>query len=237
MKASLSAIVLAGLSIFSAASARAACPSIPLELHAGFFDRNHDGKVELDETLEGLEKLGMGYVERHKFAYLLHTVVFFKNGGDSAISVAGIAKTGRHEGDSGIFNKDGAYDAAAFERFFDRFDADRSGALNAAEVEAAIAANKKERGAKGSGAAAFELPVLIRIAGDRADTVKGASVKAISKERLRKFYQGTLFYELTGEPVPACVAELRPTPESAEFRNFKVRLADGLPTDWDQVRP
>ncbi|MFI5349077.1 MAG: caleosin family protein [Elusimicrobiota bacterium] len=231
------AALLAFLTVLLGARSYAGCPSNPLEMHAAFFDINHDGKVEYWETVASLERLGVGFVERQKFAILLHTVVFFKNGGDSAISISGLAKTGRHEGDTGIFSSDGAFDLAAFQRFFDGFDADRSGAINTKEVETAIAANKKERGEKGAGAAAFELPILIGIAGDRTDTVNGAPVKAISKERLQKFYQGTLLYELVGDPLPSCVPEVRAaalaSKQSGALRNYSEKIADTPPANWD----
>jgi hypothetical protein len=230
---------LAASAVFTALSARAGCPTNPLELHANFFDINHDGKVEYSETVASLKRLGVGYVAREKFAILLHTVVFFKNGGESsAITVSGIAKTGRHEGDTGIFNADGAFDAAAFQRFFDRFDIDHSGAINTKEVAAAIEANKKERGSKGAGAAAFELPVLIGLAGDRTDTVDGAPVQAISKERLQEFYQGTLFYKMVGDPLPSCIPEVRAATVSAQQSGSLKLLGEKIgatsPADWDQ---
>jgi peroxygenase len=239
MKTPIKAALLSSMIVLSGATARAACPANPLEMHAAFFDVNHDGKVDYWETVESLKRLGVGFVERQKFAILLHTVVFFKNGGtDSAISIAGIAKTGRHEGDTGIFNSEGAFDPAAFQRFFDRFDADRSGAINPAEVKTAIEANKKERGTKGAGAAAFELPVLIEVAGDRTDTVNGVQVKAISKERLQEFYQGTLFYKIVGDPIPTCTpvahAEAVSSQASGLLKKLSGKIATTPPADWDQ---
>lgn len=239
MKKPIMAALLAALTLSFGAASYAACPANPLEMHAAFFDINHDGKVEYWETVASLKRLGVGYVEREKFAILLHTFVFFKNhGGDSAISVAGIAKAGRHEGDTGIFNAEGAFDPAAFQRFFERFDADRSGAINTTEVDAAIEANKKDRGTKGAGAAALELPVLIEIAGDRTDTVNGAPVRAISRERLQEFYEGTLFYKIVGDPVPACApsarAEAISSERSGSLKTFGEKLAAAPPADWDQ---
>jgi peroxygenase len=240
MKSATKAALLASLTVFLGAKSYAAsCPSNPLELHAAFFDINHDGKVEYWETLASLKRLGVGFVEREKFAILLHTFVFFKNhGSDSAILISGIAKTGRHEGDTGIFNSEGAFDPAAFQRFFERFDVDHSGAINTAEVKTAIEANKKDRGAKGAGAAALELPVLIEIAGDRTDTVNGAPIKAISRERLQEFYEGTLFYKIVGDPIPSCLpgarAEAVASEQSASLKILSEKLATTSPADWDQ---
>lgn len=232
MKSMLKATVLASLPLFSAANSYAVCPSNPLELHAAFFDMNGDGEVDYSETLGSLKKLGVGPFDRLEFAIVLHTVVFVRLG-DPSIPVAGLAKFGRHQGDTGIFDGEGAFDEAAFRRFFERFDADASGAVNANEARTALEVNARERGSNGAKASEFELPVLIDIAGDRADSFEGSTVKAISRERLLEFYQGTLFYTMTGEQLPSCAHTSTAIPFSRTLGGLKERLAEGLSADWD----
>jgi hypothetical protein len=237
MRSTASTFLTAGLALLSATGARAACPANPLEMHAAFFDVDGDGKVEYHETVSSVRTLGATAFEATRFAVILHTAVFFKNGGHStAITVAGIARTGRHEGDSGIWDASGAYDQAAFDRFFGRFDADRSGALTKSEIETAMAANKRERGSNGAAAAGFELPVLVHLAGDRTENGGGSPVKAISRERLQAFYQGTLFYTLAGKALPSCAPVAVHSPRPLSLERMVKALGVSASPRWDQGR-
>ena len=182
------------------------CPIKPIELHAAFFDRNRDGVVTYFETLESLKKVGVGLVERQTFAAILHGAALLRTGSND-IPVVGIAKFGRHEGDTGVYTANGDLDEAAFNRLFDRFDSNpKSGALNGDEIDALIAANRLERGTQNAEAAAFELPFLLKHFADKAENGK----PALGRERLRKFYNGTLLYELAGETPPCAPAQLLP---------------------------
>lgn len=179
----------------------AAAPVEPtaLQKHLSFFDRDANGMVTRFETVLSLQELGMSPVKATAAALVIHVALGPKTTGrwgSLDVSVANI-KLGKHGSDTGAFDDEGRFVPAAFERIFSEFDANRSGSLSDAEILAMVKANSKLRPGAES-AAKIEFQLLLTLA---ADTVEGTDKKpALSKERMRDFYDGSLFFKLAKRP-------------------------------------
>ena len=100
--------------------------------------------------------------------------------------------SGRHGSDTGVYDRNGRFSRPRFRRLFDRFDVDRDDALDGEELGRLFAGNQTDlAGHLGSRA---EFGLLLGLAGqDR----KGKRV--LTRERLERFYNGSLFYQLARE--------------------------------------
>lgn len=176
----------------------------PLEKHAAFFDEDGDGMITLWETRRALRRLGLGVVRSAAIAALIHA-------GLSPLTAEGILDVallrirvrnihkGLHSADTGVYDAQGNFVEAEFDRMFDAFSKSRPGHLNEAEIRRMIEANAARKpgwlgklvSAKG------EFGLLLELAADSSDRVDGRMLRAISRERLMAFYDGTLFYQLT----------------------------------------
>lgn len=172
-----------------------------LQKHAMFFDEDGDGVITPLETYRRLRALGFGRVLSAVSAVAIHAGLSSKTGGSwGSIPVAAVHK-GMHPSDTGVYDAQGRFDSDAFELLFARFDADRSGSLSESELDAMLAAHAAERPG-GETASRLEFKLLMMIASDRSKRVEGRELRAISRERLLAFYDGSLFYELAGRTPP-----------------------------------
>ncbi len=171
-----------------------------LAKHVGFFDVNGNGKITVSESRERLGALGVDGIQGYAGAAAVNFVIASMVAGYPAftIDLSQIQKS-KHDSDSDIFDKDGYFDQAKFDELFERFDKNRDDALDGDEITDFLTRNKES--IFGSTLARLELPILLRIAGEPMD-VDGVETKVLTKERLAKFYDGSLFYELAGLPVP-----------------------------------
>ena len=119
---------------------------------------------------------------------------------DTNIYIDNIHK-GVHKSDTGVYDAAGNVDPVKFQSLFERFDSNKSGALNEIEIDVMIDANVNERPG-GRTATEGEFGLLLDVGSDRTDNVNGKKVRAISRERLIKFYGGELFFELIGLTPP-----------------------------------
>lgn len=170
----------------------------PLQRHAAFFDPEGTGSVTPRQTIAGLARLGvpwwwqlvltpiingfLGYLTQRKLSF--------------TIRVERIAD-GKHPFDSGTFDDAGAIDDAAFEAVF-ASAADRD-VVTAKEMRAVIVARGNRRpqmgklaGVLGNWFSGKEVRLLFCVAGDTTATEDGASVPAIRRRTLRRFYEGEL---------------------------------------------
>lgn len=187
----------------AAARAQAAPRQTALQKHVAFFDQNGDRSVTVAETEQGLRALGVVSALKARVVALGIVLGLGKSTSGKAleISVDNI-KAGKHGSDTGIYDKEGELDPAAFQRMFDRFDANRSNALSTSEIAAMIQANKTDT--VGSLASKGEFRLLMSLAADTSEPApatgdQAAAAKpepAISRETLQAFYDGTLFYKL-----------------------------------------
>lgn len=177
----------------------------PLEKHAAFFDLDGDGILTVNHTRRRLVQLGIGGARAAVVALLIH-VGLSNSTSDSwtdvallRIRVANIQK-GIHAGDTGVYDKDGYFNAVEFERMFSEFAKSNPNRLNEDEILALREANSKRRpGFLGKIGAQAEFDLLLDIAADGTEQVGDRSLRTISRAQLRSFYDGTLLYRLVGE--------------------------------------
>lgn len=189
--------------------ARAIKNPTPLQKHVMFFDANADGTITLDETKQGLKRLGLGGGLATGGALFINLGLRQAANGLS-IEVAKIHKA-KHGSDTGAFDGEGRFVLTRFGQIM-TFDANRSGTLSWAELKAMIAKNKTDTA--GSIASKAEFGLLIKLAADAKETEGGKQVAAISEARLRALYDGSLFHTIAAERGRKASAEITgPLPE------------------------
>jgi len=167
-----------------------------LQKHVGFFDLNGNGTVSVSETAEGLQSLGIGTAKSWLGGLFVNLVIGTMTRGypSTSIDLNNIQK-GKHEGDTGAFNADGQFDRDKFNDFFKKFDKDGDGNLNRQEIENFV--NRNPKSFIGKLFVQLELPVLLKLAGEDV-TLNGETTRVLSREKLEKFYDGSLLYEMAG---------------------------------------
>lgn len=201
----LAAIVLAGCGMSpnrpaplrpaGALGARAAIknPSA-LQKHVMFFDANDDGVITLDETKQGLKRLGLGGGFATGGALFINLGLRQAANGLS-IEIARIAKA-KHGSDTGAFDEEGRFVRTRF-GYIMSFDANHSGSLTWTELKAMIAKNKTDTA--GNVASKAEFGLLLKLGADTTEVEGKAKVAAVSEARLASVYDGTLFEKIAAE--------------------------------------
>lgn len=171
-----------------------------LQKHVGFFDANGNGKITFSESRERLGELGIDGAKGYVGAATVNLVIGSMVAGypTFTIDLSQIQKA-KHDSDSDVFDKNGQFSQEKFDELFARFDKNGDNALDGDEITAFLTRNRETF--FGGVLARLELPVLLKIAGEPAE-VDGVEQKVLTRERLAKFYDGSLFYELAGRPVP-----------------------------------
>src|SRR5689334_3730233 len=90
-----------------------------LELHARYFDPDHDEAVTPKQTLKGMTDLGRPWLLAAPLTVLINGFLGYltRQKASLSISVPDIAR-GKHPFESGVFGKDGKLDEVAFEELF-----------------------------------------------------------------------------------------------------------------------
>jgi len=175
-----------------------------LQRHVSFFDDNGDRGVNVAECTRGLKVLGLpiGVAEVAAFA-IVAALSRQTRGSLLAMSVdIENAQKGKHDGDTGILDKRGRFNARRFDKVFGAHSTvDRNGdkAFTATELTRMIKANRETFA--GYVAAIAEWQLLLLIAADTHAVEGGHAVPALSVARMKSFYDGTLFYKLARERV------------------------------------
>ncbi|MBT6176636.1 MAG: hypothetical protein HOI23_05260 [Deltaproteobacteria bacterium] len=171
-----------------------------LAKHVGFFDANGNGKITVGESRERLAELGVDGLKGYAGAAAVNFVIASMVAGYPALTIdlSRIQKS-KHDSDSDVFDANGEFDPKKFEELFTRFDKNNDGALDGDEISDFLTRNRESF--FGSALAQLELPILLKIAGEPME-VNGTETQVLTRERLAKFYDGSLFYELAGRPVP-----------------------------------
>ena len=171
-----------------------------LARHVGFFDVNGNGRITVSESRERLGELGVDGLKGYAGAAAVNFVIASMVAGYPALTIdlSRIEKS-KHDSDSDVFDANGEFDPQKFEELFTRFDKNQDGALDGDEISAFLTRNRESF--FGSALARLELPVLLKVAGEPME-VNGVETQVLTHERLAKFYDGSLFYELAGRPVP-----------------------------------
>ena len=164
-----------------------------LQKHVDFFDTDHDGKITLSNTYRGLRRLGLGAVRSTAFAGVINAALGSSTSGAPSLTVdAERIHAGKHPSDTGVYDKKGRFSLSRFRRLFARYDADGDGALDGEELTRLFAENRTDLvGHLGSRA---EFGLLLELAGEDRN-----GAKVLTRERLGRFYNGSLFYELAEE--------------------------------------
>ena len=173
-----------------------------LQKHVMFFDRDGDGKIGLSESYEGFRALGFDSVRSGAFSFAINTALGVSTGAPwyapLTVNVANIASA-KHASDTDIYDDKGEFDPAKFEELFATYDTDGDDALSAAEFEVFYARNKED--SVGSLASTFEFGLLLEIAGDKR-VIDGQVMDVVTRQTMERFYDGTLFFDIAGEPLP-----------------------------------
>ncbi len=186
-----------------------------LQKHVDFFDTNHDGKITLSDTYEGLRRLGLGAARSAVFGGVINAALGSATSGAPSLTVdATYIHAGRHRSDTGVYDEKGRFVQRRFDRLFARYDDDEDGALDRGELARLFADKRTDLlGHLGSMA---EFGLLFHLAGEDR---KGRTV--LTRERLRRFYNGSLFYQLARE-----VAERRAGAEANLLGTVRNSLAE-----------
>jgi peroxygenase len=174
-----------------------AAPAIPwddmtaLQKHVSFFDFNGDGYVTVLEDYRGLRALGIDPVSASAFATAINTALGTPTSGypTLTISIYGIASA-VHGSDSGIYDSQGHFVPSAFEALFDTWDRNGSGGLDPVELAQRTIDDADLFDLFGVTASAAEWGLLYAVAAENGE---------LTRDRMRGFYDGTLFYDLAEE--------------------------------------
>jgi hypothetical protein len=173
-----------------------------LELHVRYFDPDHDEAVTPKQTLRGLMDLGLPWL----LAALLTLVIngflgsLTRQKASLSISVPDIAR-GKHGFSSGCFATDGKLDEAAFaELFMAPHTRPPRDCLTYPELRALllrIGDPGRPHGVVGMllsrAFSAAEVFTLFCLAADRQKLIGDRVLPAMSRQNLRRFYEGRLF--------------------------------------------
>jgi peroxygenase len=164
-----------------------------LQKHVDFFDSDHDGKITFLETYQGLRRLGIGAARSAVFGGVINAALGPSTSGTPSLTVdADHISAGRHASDTGVYDRNGRFVQRKFDRMFARYDEDGDGALDREELARLFEGNRTDLvGHVGSLA---EFGLLFSLAGEDR---KGR--KVLTRERLKRFYDGSLFYQLADE--------------------------------------
>jgi hypothetical protein len=172
-----------------------------LQRHVGFFDPAGTGIVTLAQTAAGMRRLGIPLVWRIVLPPIIQLFVGYLTQGHLSvvIRVDRIARA-KHPFDTGGFDATGEVDPGAFDVLFASAQGD---ALSADEMCAVITARGNRLPAMGKVAGYLghwfsrrEVDLLFCIACDTTKSVGKRTVKAVSKQALRTFYDGTLLHDI-----------------------------------------
>ena len=164
-----------------------------LQKHVDFFDSDRDGKITFLETYQGLRRLGLGAARSVVFGGVINAALGSSISGTPSLTVdADHIKAGKHASDTGVYDGKGRFVQRSFDRMFDRYDEDRDGALDGEELVRLFEGNRRDlMGHLGSMA---EFGLLLHLAGEDRQ-----GRKVLTRQRLKRFYDGSLFYQLADE--------------------------------------
>jgi len=175
-----------------------------LQRHVSFFDDNGDRGVDVAECARGLRALGLAVGVAEAAALAIVVPLSLQTRGSLLamnVDIDRIQK-GLHDGDTGILDKRGRFNARRFDKVFGAHSTvDRNGdqAFTATELTSMIRANRETLA--GYVAAIAEWQLLLMIAADTHAVEGDHTVPALSVARIKSFYDGTLFYKLARERV------------------------------------
>ena len=169
-----------------------------LQKQVDFFDANQNGEITLGETYRGMRSIGVGRGKAVAVSLITNGAFGYASGSPwykpLTVQTESI-HLAKHGGDTDVYNQDGLFDAERFEGIFD-FDTDGDQAISQSELEAMLE-SRKDGDAFGARASAAGFGLLMDIAGQDQ-----GGERVLTRETLTEFYQGTLFYRLSGRTNP-----------------------------------
>lgn len=173
-----------------------------LELHARYFDPDHDEAITPAQARRGMTALGLPWILAALLALLICAFLGYltRRKASLSISVPDIAR-GKHPFESGVFDPGGQLDEAAFaELFMAPHARPPRDCLTYGEMRELLLKNGDPRrpfGRVGSWLSRFfsavEVFTLFCLAADRRKLVGDRVLPALSRKNLRRFYEGRLF--------------------------------------------
>jgi peroxygenase len=177
-------------------------PAIPwdemtaLQKHVSFFDYDGDGYVTLLEDYRGLRALGIDPVSASAFAFAIQTGLGTSTMGYPSLTISlWNIDAGIHGSDTGIYDSEGNFVEEEFDLLFDQWDLDGSDGLDPIELAARAVDDAELGDLFGVTASAAELGLLFAVAAEDGE---------LSRDRMRGFYDGALFFDLAEERADEC---------------------------------
>lgn len=172
-----------------------------LSRHAAFFDKDRKGRLDLTDTIDGLDRLGLCSVLSVGFGLVINMALGYRTRGKPSLSIdLGAIHRGKHPHDSDSFAPDGAFSRGDFDVMFERAAGGRD-VITRDEMIGYLRSNPGGRRENVPGWVMFafswlEATVFFWLFADRKLRVLGHDdlVPAVTKRRLRRFYDGTLFH-------------------------------------------
>lgn len=177
-------------------------PAIPwdemtaLQRHVSFFDYDGDGYITVVEDYRGLRALGIDPGSASAFALAINGALGTQTMGYPSLTISLYdIDAGMHGSDSGIYDGEGNFVPEQFELLFDEWDLDGSDGLDPLELAARAVDDAELGDLFGVTASAAEFGLLFAIAAEDGE---------LSRDRMRGFYDGSLFYDLAEERADTC---------------------------------
>ncbi len=182
-------------------SARVDRATPALARHAAFFDRRGAGALSVSDTVDGLSRLGLCGPLSLGFAVIIHAALGYRTRGRPSMSIdLSAISRGKHPHDSDSFGPDGAFSAGAFDAMFAKAAGGRD-VIRRDELLAYLRSNPGGRVESTPGWVMFafswlEATVFFWLFADRRVRAYGHDdlVPAVTRRRLARFYDGTLFH-------------------------------------------
>lgn len=173
-----------------------------LELHARYFDPDHDEAVTPKQTLKGMTDLGLPWLFAAPLALVINAFLGYLTRKKPSLSIAvpDIAR-GKHGFETGVFGKGGKLDEGAFAELFlgphARHPRDRLTYRELRQLVVKHGDPGRPFGLIGTLLArvfsAAEVFTLFCLASDCQKLLGDQLLPAMSRKNLRRFYEGRLF--------------------------------------------
>ncbi len=162
----------------------------PLQRHVAFFDRDGNGIITPKETYTGCRAIGCNIPVSAAAAMVINGAMGWPTSRGWLptlnINVERIQRA-MHGSDTRLYNERGDFDAAAFDEFFARYDKDNDGCWSIGEFLERTRAQRNVFDIFGQTATMLEFGILYYLVGHDG---------RISRDNLRKVYDGSLFIDL-----------------------------------------
>ena len=200
-----------------AASGSKSAYSILILLRSPGQGRNLDGRITRYETQIGLGDLGIDSFTAFFMAGAINDALGMTTGSpwyDAFTVLVGTIHQGKHGSDTGIYDSNGDYVQSAFDAMFLNYDANQDDELSEEEFEDLYEGQYTD--ASGTNASRAEFSILFSLASETRTRevevtyggwseyteIETQEYDVLTRSTLERFYDGSLFYEIAGEPVP-----------------------------------